>query len=369
MKDLRVIVTACGAPGGPGIIKSLRQVTERSIWIIGVDANPMASGLFLADEAHIVPDAAGDTYVQAMAQLARHSRADAILPLSGTELLPLSRNLDRFPGTRVVVNRTSALEIALDKQRSYAFLASSAVAIPSHRAVHDFDEFVAAVHELGYPQVPVCFKPSVSKGGRGFRVLREDLDLRRILLETKADSSVTTLGAVSPILVEGFAQELLVSEYLPGTEYSVDSLVRNGVSLVTVPRRRSETKMGISSVGIVERNDEVMRAAEEINRALGFDYNINVQLKYGADGVPKLVEINPRVSGTICLSVEAGPNLPYLAIKQALGEEVAIPEVQWGVTMIRYWSELYVRDTPARRASGSSRGSGSKRGLPSSVRD
>ena len=342
MNDLRVIVTACGAPGGPGIIRSLRQVTERKIRVIGVDANPLASGLILADEGHVVPVAASDAYIDAMAELARMLRADAILPLSDTELLPLSQNLDRFPATKVVVNRPSALEIALDKQRSYAFLAGR-VAIPAHRAVRTYPDFVDAVRELGYPDVPVCFKPSVSKGQRGFRVLREDLDLSRLLLETKPDSTITTLDLVAPILSQGFDRELLVSEYLPGIEYSVDSLVAGGETLAMVPRARSQTRSGISSVGVVEKDDAVMGAAAEINRAFEFDYNINVQLKYGADGVPKLVEINPRVSGTICLSVEAGPNLPYMAIKQALGEPFAIPPVEWGVTMVRYWSEAYLR--------------------------
>jgi len=346
MNDLRVIVTACGAPGGPGIIKALRQVTEREIRIIGVDANAMASGLLLADEGHVVPEAASDSYVGAMAELAHTVGADAILPLSGTELLPLSRSLDQFPGTKVVVNRTSALEIALDKQRSYAFL-DGRVAIPAHRAVRTYPEFVEAVRALGYPQVPVCFKPSVSKGQRGFRVLREDVDLRGLLLETKPDSTTTTLDQVAPILSQGFDPELLVSEYLPGMEYSVDSLVAGGETLTMVPRARRQTRSGISSVGVVEKDEAVMSAAEEINRAFEFDYNINVQLKYSTDGVPKLVEINPRVSGTICLSVAAGPNLPYLAIKQALGEPLAIPDVEWGVVMIRYWDELYLKGSPS----------------------
>jgi len=344
MKDLCVIVTAFGAPGGPGIIASLRRVRERGIRIVGVDANPAASGLFLSDDAYVVPEAASeDSYIAAMVDVARKSKADAILPLSGTELLLLSRNAAGFSGASVAVNRPEALEIALDKQKTYAFLAGSGVAIPDHRVVEDYEGFLAAVQALGYPEVPVCFKPAVSKGQRGFRILREDADLRKILLETKPDSTVTTLDLVSPILSAGFSQQLLVSEYLPGSEYTVDSLVDEGRSLVTIPRKRVATKLGISSVGVVENNPAMIRAAEEINRLFAFHFNINVQLKYAADGIPKLVEINPRVSGTICLSVEAGPNLPYLAIKQALGEDFEIPEVEWGITMIRYWSEVYTR--------------------------
>jgi carbamoyl-phosphate synthase large subunit len=341
VRDLTVIVTACGAPGGPGIIDSLRRIHDRRIRLIGVDSNPAAAGFGLVDEAHVVPEAASDAYVPAMIELARNTETDAILPLSGTELLALSTNRAAFGETKVVVNRPDALEHSLDKLKSYAFLASSAVAIPDHRSARTYPEFLDAVEALGYPDNPVCFKPAVSKGQRGFRILREDADLRHILLETKPDSTVTTLGLVAPILAGGFDRELLVSEYLPGVEYSVDSLVDHGASLVAVPRKRVDTRLGISSIGVVDNDMDVVRAAEEINRAFAFDFNINVQLKYSADGIPKLVEINPRVSGTICLSVEAGPNLPYLAIQQALDEPFTIPEVEWGVSMIRYLRELY----------------------------
>ena len=347
MKDLTVIVTACGAPGGPGIIKALRQVKERNIQIVGTDANPIASGLLLSDEAYVVPQGQSKSYIPTMFKLAKKIKADVILPLSGMELLPLSKNKEAFGDAKVVVNKEHPLEIALNKKKCYEYLKGRGIPLPDYVVVHDYEEFVEAVHALGYPKKPVCFKPSVSKGQRGFRILREDVDLGKLLLETKPDNTITTLEMVSNVLSKGGFKELLVMEYLTGSEYSVDSLVKNGKSLVIIPRKRVETKLGISSVGIVEKNDEVIEVVEKINRVFKFDYNINVQLKYSTDGTPKLVEINPRVSGTICLSAAAGPNLPYLGIKMCLEEDFSIPKINWGLTMIRCWDELYAKSYPS----------------------
>ena len=346
MKDLTVIVTACGAPGGPAIIKALRQIKERKIRIVGTDANPIASGLLLSDEAYVVPQGQSESYIPAMSKLAKKTKADVILPLSSTELLPLSKNRKAFGDVKVVVNKEHSLEIALNKRKCYEYLKGRNIPLPDYVVVHDYEEFVEAAHALGYPKKAVCFKPSISKGQRGFRILREDVDLRKLLLETKPDNTITTLESVSNILSKGFG-ELLVIEYLTGPEYSVDSLVKNGKSLVVIPRRRVETRLGISSVGVVEKNDEVIEVVRKINRAFKFDYNINVQLKYSTDGTPKLVEINPRVSGTICLSAAAGPNLPYLAIKLSLEENFSIPKINWGLTMIRCWDELYAKSYPS----------------------
>jgi len=346
VKDLTVIVTACGAPGGPGIIKALRQVRERKIRIVGTDANPTASGLLLSDEAYVVPSGQSKSYIPALSKLAGKTNADVILPLSSMELSPLSKNRKRFGRAKVVVNNERSLEIALNKKKCYEYLKRRNIPIPDYATVHNYEELVEAVHSLGYPKKAVCFKPPVSKGQRGFRILREDVDLGKLLLATKPDNTITTLELVSNILSKGF-EELLVMEYLTGPEYSVDSLVKNGKSLVIVPRRRVETRLGISSVGVVEKNEEVMDVVRRINRALKFDYNINVQLKYSADGTPKLIEINPRVSGTICLSSAAGPNLPYLAIKMSLKESFSIPKINWGLTMIRCWDELYAKSFPS----------------------
>ena len=346
MKALTVIVTACGAPGGPGIIKTLRQVQERDIRIVGTDARPTASGLLLSDEAYVVPHGQSKLYIPAMSKLAKKTKANVILPLSSMELLPLSKSIEKFNETKVVVNKEHPLEIALNKRKCYEHFKRRNLPAPEYIVVHNFAEFEEAVHTLGYPEKPVCFKPPISKGQRGFRILQSDTDLRRLLLETKPNNTVTTLELVSSILSKGF-EELLVMEYLPGPEYSVDSLVKNGESLIIVPRRRVETKLGVSSVGVVERNEEVMEIVKKINEVFKFDYNINIQLKYSANGIPKLIEINPRVSGTICLSSMAGPNLPYLAIKVAFGEDFSIPKIDWGVTMIRCWNELYAKGFPS----------------------
>ena len=55
----------------------------------------------------------------------------------------------------------------------------------------------------------------------------------------------------------------------------------------------------------------------------------------------KVIEINPRVSGTIVMCVGAGANLPYLGVKYALGEPIPPVDVEWGTRMVRYWQELF----------------------------
>ncbi len=71
-----------------------------------------------------------------------------------------------------------------------------------------------------------------------------------------------------------------------------------------------------------------------LNGVVGFQFKKNEQ------GIPCIIESNPRLQGTVILSVAAGANLPCLAVKMALGQQIERPKVKWGVKMIRYWDEV-----------------------------
>ena len=345
MRDITVMVTASGAPGAPGIIKSLRLNGERKIRIVATDMNPDSYGLFVAEKGYVVPPGTSDEYITEMLKIAENENIDVILPLSTYELMPLSKNKEKFEniGTKVLVSDPEPLEIANNKGKLYEFLRGEGIPVPDAVMVESLSEFERSVFKLGYPDVPVCVKPQIGKGSRGFRILRGDVDRLDLFLNYKPDSTITTFEDMISILENADPfPKLIVMEYLPGKEYSVDLLVKNGEPLITIPRARNVIKLGISFIGTVERNEEVTEMANRIVKAIGLDYNINMQLKYSADGIPKIIEINPRVSGTIVLCTGAGVNMPYLGVKMALGEEIPQMEPKYGTRMIRYWGEVFI---------------------------
>jgi len=341
-EDVTVLLTGAGAPGASGIIRSLRSVEERSVRLVGVDMDPDAYGFELVDESETVPSGGDDDYVPAMAAVAERVGADVVLPLTTAELQPLARQREAFDAT-VMVSEREALGVANDKGRLYDFLDRQGfAAAPAFRTVDSMADFVSACHELGYPDRPVCFKRPVASGMRGFRVLEPETDRLESLLTEKPTSAVTTLEEVRPVLAE--ADEfpaLVVMEYLPGEEYSVDVLALGRETGPIVPRSRAETRAGITFKGTVEPRRDLITAADRIARQLGLEYNVNIQFKYDSEGTAKVIEINPRVAGTIVMCVGAGVNLPYLAVKYALGESLPDPDIEWGTEMVRYWQELF----------------------------
>ena len=71
------------------------------------------------------------------------------------------------------------------------------------------------------------------------------------------------------------------------------------------------------------------------------DGPIGMQWKEDADGVPHLIEINPRLQGTTSALALAGVNLPVQAVRLALGLELtaSTADIVWGKQFVRFWDE------------------------------
>lgn len=60
-----------------------------------------------------------------------------------------------------------------------------------------------------------------------------------------------------------------------------------------------------------------------------------------ADGVPVLMDINPRLTATVSVIAAGGVNLPYLRIKQLLGEDLPECHVVYGTRLKRRYLEHF----------------------------
>jgi carbamoyl-phosphate synthase large subunit len=338
---INILMTGGGAPGAAGILECLRQ--DASLHVTIADANPHAVGRYLHGDFSVIPRADDLSFIDSMLAVCRQKNIHVVLPLVTRELLPLSRNMHAFElaGARVLVSTSESLEIANNKSRLYEFLQWRGIEVPAFRIVETVEQFKQAVEELGYPKQPVCFKPSVSNGSRGFRIINNAIDEAHLLFNEKPHSTYISYADAVRILSSRAFPQLLVSEYLPGDEYSVDCLARHGEAMLVVPRLRKKMINGISVEGGFVKEDSIIDYCTRIIKELQLHGNIGIQVKRATSRAFLIVEINPRVQGTIAAALGAGVNLPLLAIQQELDIPEGNKDVKWGTKFIRYWKEIH----------------------------
>lgn len=339
----RVLITGAGAPGAAGIIKCLSKSKQLDIWCC--DANEDASGKHLLKNFFKIPAASDKNFVSEVLKKAKQHKIEVILPLVTRELLLFARNKKKFEhaGVRVICSDEKALEIANNKALLYQFLESKKIVVPDFVVVNSVAEFQRAAKKLGYPAKKITFKPAVSNGSRGFRVIYDKADKAHLLWNEKPNNTYISYQEICNILRIQMPVDLLVSEYLPGEEYSVDCLANRGKCLLAIPRLRSKILNGISVGGEFVNNKEIVAYSQQIIEALGLHGNIGIQVKRAADGRFKILEINPRVQGTIVTNLAAGANLPLMAVQQELGKKI-FPEkvkIKWGLKFVRVWKEIF----------------------------
>jgi carbamoyl-phosphate synthase large subunit len=283
-------------------------------------------------------------FIDRLLEIAIQEKAEVILPLVTKELEILSLNKDKFQNESVIVLVSDyyPLKIANNKGKLLRHMKEKGFPVPHFFIVKSKEEFVEAVKELGYPDEPICFKPVKASGSRGFRIIDPQINRYKLLFEMKPATTYITLDEITSIFDETkIFPQLIVMEYLPGKEYSVDLLVDHGKPLYTIPRRRDAMSAGISIKGEIVKENDVINYCNEIVQSLGLHGNIGVQVKRAKTNIPLILEINPRIQGTIVHCTGAGVNLPYYAVKMALQEDIPRVKVRWNCKMLRYWNEVF----------------------------
>lgn len=117
---------------------------------------------------------------------------------------------------------------------------------------------------------------------------------------------------------------LLILDYLPGKEYTIDCFTdRHGVLRFVGPHReRARILNGISVNSFPVKDPVFSNMAEVINKNLKLRGVWFFQVKEAKDGELGLMEIAPRVGGTMGLTRNMGVNLPLLTILDAMDTEI-----------------------------------------------
>ncbi len=343
MEKLTILTTGAGAPGAAGIFKGFRMGAEqdgKQLRIITSDMDRYAYGFHLADKGYVIPEASSPRFIQRLMEICRKERPDLLFSWVTPELLKISRFSENFKNIDVipVVSGMEAIEISQNKPKCFELFSRIS---PKFRVVETLEDFEKTVKEFGYPEKNVCFKPVSGYGMRGFRILSGKANL----LEEKPEKATTDMASALNMLASyDEFPEIVVMEYLSGKEYTVDMLLDNGNPVLTVPRERFRIKSGISNIAVIKENQEIAGTAEKIAKKLDLSYNANIQFKLDENKKPKLIEVQPRLSGTVIACIGAGVNFPYMAAKLALGESFEKPEIKWETTMKRFWNEVFIRN-------------------------
>lgn len=340
MKDVTVLITACGNAYMPGTTSCIKNNGERNIRLIGADMNKDDTILQMVDKYYQVPRGDDPSYVDVIFDICKKENVDIVIPIMSVELEILAKHKKRFADEGIIISVTDidALKIANNKLSLFEYMKKEGLETPKFCPVHNVDEVDDAVNKIG---TPIVFKAVEGSGSRGMRIIDPKKSRFDILFHEKPSSAYVTLKEFKETLQEGEMPEMLAMEYLPGEEYTVDLLADNGEVKYSLCRRGLNVQTSIILDGIVEDRPDIINMCNAVAEKLCLTGNIGFDVKERADGTPMIMECNPRATAGIAEFAASGVNLLYLNIKRCLGEELPQLTPKYGVIMRRRYMEMY----------------------------
>mgnify|MGYP000041114636 CR=1 FL=1 len=299
---MNVLITGSGGPAGINALRFLPPHIQR----IACDADENAKQrMEEAGVANIkfynVPPANHPEFLKALKKILKKENIDMVIPTVDEELLILAEKQKEM-GAKVIISPYETIRTCNDKFLLYEVFKGFDFC-PKYLVTESREDLLDF-----FGRDKVLVKPRISRGSRGVYVFE-------------------TPEAVPGELI---TEKNIFCEYLPGREYTVDALCDlEGNLVLAIPRLRVKTEKGVSIHGKTERNNEILRCVEKTCNTLKFIGPINIQFKYDSKEKPKLVEINPRLSGGFPITVASGLNPLEILFRMIEGERIDKETLVW----------------------------------------
>lgn len=344
LKDITVLMSACGSPSIPGMIRCLKENGERNIRVVGVDMDDDPTTQYLVDAFYRVPAASAPEYCDILLDICRKEKVDIYFPNISAEVSAVVARQGDFDqiGVKLSVSNLESIEISNNKLRAYEVLKTAEIPVPEFYPVHSVEDFIAGCEQMGYPNKSVCLKVVDGSGSRGVRIIDSRVSRYDIFAHQKPNSFYTSYEDMLSVLkTASKLDEMMLVECMHGPEYTVDLLAADGEVVYIAGRENVDSLMSIAQKSIVKRDDVAYHTATHIVKALKMSGNVGFDFMRNDAGEAVLMDINPRITATVSVISAAGLNLIYMRVKQLLGEELPEVNIDYGTFLRRRYLETF----------------------------
>ncbi len=248
-----------------------------------------------------------NSYIHWALDMCKKNKIDIFIPRRFLSEISYVRHDFESNNVKVMVPEYTTVKQLETKVGTYGLLCKINDIIPPVSTLVNLDsilDFEAILDNKNFKYDSLCIKPDFGTGAEGIYKIDEIQDYVRHQKE---------IGNKSYLLMP----------WLAGAEFSID-FAKSGDNEIFITRYKHNGQR----IQTIVNNQRINDICKQIQDILKLDVPYNIQLKEHK-GKIYLLEVNPRMSGGVHLSSLAGINIPYLAIKQILGETVGnIPEIK-----------------------------------------
>jgi predicted ATP-grasp superfamily ATP-dependent carboligase len=257
------------------------------------------------------PDSNPDAFIEEIKKITLREKFDMIIPVrDDTTLLIAKYAQDLSHITNLYIAEYDAIKLLQDKAETIKI--AHQCGVPHPRTW--FPEETDLQEILAHLRTPFLIRARISSGSRGIAFVREGQDFLEQYESVKRDFG-----------------EPMIQEYVQKKSYCTACVLldQNSDEVASFAYERVKEyplSGGPTVVGISCKNDEVIRYAISLLKRIGWRGVAEVEFIIDQQGIPKLLEVNPRFWMPLNLAIQSGVDFPYLLYQLAMKNPVRKPE-------------------------------------------
>jgi len=329
-RKLCIAVTGLNAIDSPGpgvaVVRSIRACPEFDVRIIGLSYEALEPGIYmhdLIDRTYQIPypSAGSENLLKRLAQIHETEKMDLVIPNFDAELfsfIKLKNELLQL-GIHTFLPEMEQFE-ARHKTALYKFGKKHHLMVPEDRQIFHVSELGKATDELDFPLV----------------IKGKYYDATIVHTKDEAIKAFYHLQAK-------WGLPIIAQKFINGTEINIAVLGDGeGNAISVIPMRKLYiTDKGKAWAGITIEDATFIDLAQKFIRATKWRGGCELEIMQSTDGIPYIMEVNPRFPAWIYLTAAAGQNQPGALVKMALGEKVEpFKDYEVGKMFVRYAWDL-----------------------------
>lgn len=285
---VNVLVFPCGSEIGLEIYRAL--LFSKHFRVFGASSVDDHGKFVYKNYISGAPLVSDPGFIDALNQIITEKNIDFVIPAHDDVVLILSKNRRKI-WAEIVTSEAETCQICRSKRRTYSVFKDI---LPTPIIVEGSANY----------SFPLFLKPDIGQGSKGTQLVRSKDELDFFI---KRDSS------------------LLIMEYLPGKEFTIDCFTdRNGQLLFSEGRERVRISNGISVSSKAVSHPVFKDLAHRINSHLNLRGAWFYQVKERANGELVLLEIAPRIAGSMSFFRVNGVNFVQMSLFDCMGIDVEV---------------------------------------------
>jgi len=330
-----ILITSVGGGLASHLCNVIKKGVYKDLSVIGVNnrSNIQAENFF--DKFEVVPNPSHKGYIKKIIEIIKKYKVRIAIPGSDEEALILSKNkkqIEKNKCTLACVDHR-LLQIFNDKIKTYKKLKIKNLPVATFFETKNLKELKNKINY--FKNKDFVIKPALSRGGRDILVVKGNLKKIEKKNHGREIHIPKKIFFSKFINKNYFKFPSVIMERLYYPVYDLDMLSFRGEPINVVARKRlnpNEPNEG----HVILKNKKIIAIGKKIIKEFNLSWLYDCDLMLDKKGNLKIIEINPRMSGSVAVSVEAGYPIFDNLISLARNKKIRKKEIKKNILIFPY---------------------------------